>query len=358
MRIMLLIALLAGVCGAATTAEPLPSMEEMRQLLKDGQHQALLQKTMRVLSLKTADAEKFNYCEVWMLKAEAHLALKQQRQAVEACGEAVNEARSREEAYKAVATELLMSRCKAGRYIPKAGATGPERITGIDIATEDGRKRAFAALFADELAAAARPIAAVQDAQTLAPLLAGIDLVLRLRTVELAATERDDRTRPVLKAMVDRTHHLSSMALRGMAGQIQDISLRANQPVVIRGRGAAYQRPRGASRQEEAALNDIMAACEQIPAMVSELTAALQPEQVGIEALTAEAERVWQLALEVPGADGQVASGGGGGRVTNGGAATPDGNAMDAPVRRSGSGGGPGAAAGGNQRCVTKTSYG
>src|SRR5258706_6487931 len=162
MRWIMLIAIVAGGAGTVS-AQAQPSnvaLEELHRLVDDHQYGPALQKITAGLALKGAAAKLVNRYELFMLKGECHLKTKATRLALEAYAAAIKEAPSDRERELATAQEMLLKSSKAFAYTPRtttapappAGADKPRPVP-IDILNPDSRKKAFAALLADELAA-------------------------------------------------------------------------------------------------------------------------------------------------------------------------------------------------------------
>src|SRR5207302_1100309 len=68
--------------------EPLPTMAELKELLDQGKYQELLRQLPRVTILRGKAADPYNKYDLWMLKFETHIHLKQQQAAVTDLNEA------------------------------------------------------------------------------------------------------------------------------------------------------------------------------------------------------------------------------------------------------------------------------
>src|SRR4051812_25775147 len=81
---VVLVSLFSTLVGTAVAAEPeaLLTQQELHQLFDAGQYQPVLQKLARVLQLKGNAAAAYDHVDLYLLRGETFLQLKQQSQAL------------------------------------------------------------------------------------------------------------------------------------------------------------------------------------------------------------------------------------------------------------------------------------
>src|SRR5688572_22292419 len=162
---------------ARAEQETLPTGEEIHELFDDGKYPEVLKKLSRVLALKGNAAKAYDRYDLLMLKGEAHLQTRAGSAAMAAFKQAAEEAPDPQAASVARATERLVRRSKNLAYEPAVrDPDNPSRGAGEPIDIRDARRRrdALAALFADEMAAAAPRFKAARSSRTLPPIAEAI----------------------------------------------------------------------------------------------------------------------------------------------------------------------------------------
>jgi hypothetical protein len=277
---------------AATPAnEPLPTEDDLRQLFKAGDYQPLVLKATRILQLKGDAAKKYKRYDILMLKGEAQLRLKQLPGAIESFAAAAKEAKEPKEVNLAAALEILVRKSPGGKYILKGLPGSPP--DQYDIADEQGRKRAFEALYSDEASAAGPKIKAAENAQSLPPILDGLKVVSRLRILELIAKGTDEKTTDSAKELGVHAAKLMTAAVDGLRRDVQIISARANSTIRSTnpqsGTTAGYQQ-RGLWPADTKALREYINTADQITQAAKDLQTATKAE--GLANVAAASEKV------------------------------------------------------------------
>ncbi len=281
--------------AGASSADALPTMEELRTLAANKEWQPLLQKIQRVTSLRGSAAAGYDLYEVKMLKGEANLQLKQSSAAVSAFNDAGND-KGLDEKKSAVAnaSALLVKRSVNGIYNRKGPSTQPADPKSIDISDTSLRKPAFAALAADEAAALENKAKAAAAGTSLKPIAEMTKSIGDLREAEIAS--RDDTTTPItdglLSPLATHAKELSTAAITRMKSQVETISQSANKLEDIgpsrsqaragyggAGPGVDHRfRKRGLTGNDTSTLKEIATTSKQLIAASKELAAAFGPK--------------------------------------------------------------------------------
>lgn len=193
-----------GVTNHALAAdpEPLPTQADLHKLFDDGQYQPLIQKLARVLQLKGNPAKAYDRADLYLLRGEAFLQLRQQPRAVESFQLGLKELaapddpkdprdpKTVEDDRRALrAVSLLVARSLNYQYTPKTKPVGaPAPLQPISILDLKQRKAAYAALLADVKTEMAPKVKAATAGKTLLPIVDLVKNVGDLRAVEHAAT--------------------------------------------------------------------------------------------------------------------------------------------------------------------------
>jgi hypothetical protein len=225
-RVLMVACVVAGWRASAVAQEAVGTEAELRQMLKDGQYQPLVLKATRLLQLKGNAANGVNRAKVYMLKGEAQLHLKQGAQAIDSFANAAKEAKDPKDAALATATEALARKSAAGKYTVRSKTGGKPEV--IDILDEEGRKKAFAALYEEESRLAAPKIKAGESARVLPAIVEALKVVMRLGAIEQAAFGTDEKTAATAKNLGAHAQKLLQEGLLGISGEVKQVSARAN----------------------------------------------------------------------------------------------------------------------------------
>lgn len=326
-----LVFLSVGRTVAAPAPEPLPTPAEIHQLYDEGKYPQVLQKLQRVLILKGDAAKPYDRHDLLRLRGETQLRLKSNAPAVQSFTEAAAATEDASAVAVDRATALLIKRSQQQQaYTPKNAPKG-KTAGAIPIVDPASRKKAMGALFDDELAAAEPRLKAVADAKQLSVILDAVPFIRDLRSLELAATEKDERTRKVLGRLGAHARELLDTAVKDEAKKVDLIEKTANETVEIQdygrdpksnGRGAKIEtlwKKRGLTRNDANNLRDSYTMMEKVATACHEMADVLGNGNTG----------------------NSVGDNGGGGAIGNGpGAAKGPGNA---PGAATAPGNGPGA---------------
>jgi hypothetical protein len=283
----LLFFLSIGRTVLAAAAEPLPTAAEIHQLYDEGKYPQVLQKLQRVLILKGDAAKPYDRHDLLRLRGETQLHLKSNAPAAQSFTEAAGATDDAGAIAVDRATALLIKRSQQQQaYTPKSAGKGkaPEAIPIVDPAS---RKKALGALFEDELAASAPKLKAVAEARQLSAILEAIPFIRDLRSLELAATEKDERTRKVIGQLGAHARDLLDKAVKDEGKKVDAIEKTANETIQIQdygrdpksnGRGTKIEtqwKLRGLTRTDAGALRDSLTMMEKVAAACHEMTDAL-----------------------------------------------------------------------------------
>ena len=110
---------------AFTADSPLPTPDQVRELIVTGQPQEALQGIARLLAVKGELAVSLDRSELYMLRGEAQLQLKQSSSALASFALAAKGATDAKQAAVATATETLVQKSPGLLYVPKKRVVPP-----------------------------------------------------------------------------------------------------------------------------------------------------------------------------------------------------------------------------------------
>lgn len=256
-----LLVILTSFAARLVAAEPppLPSQADLHQLFDEAKYALVLQGLQRILVLKGAAAEPYDRHDLLRLKGETYLRTKAQVPAAQAFTDAAAAAKDDTASGLDRATALLVKRSSPQQtYTPKpkprdAAAKAP-LADPIPIVEAELRKKALAALFEDERAAAEPKVSAAARATQLAPALDALVLLHELRVLEVAATGGDDGTKKLVVKLGTHASELMADAVKSIGRDVDLVEKNANQSfqvtqyageAQVRTSPAAPQSPRG-----------------------------------------------------------------------------------------------------------------
>ena len=306
-----------GAAAAAAPAGDLPTIEQLKAQLAEGKHAEVLKQVAKLLGLRGEHAKAYDRYELLCQRGEAALRGKANSMAIEAFGQAAR-ATTTDPQKQAVAraTEVLIRRAKPLGYVPRvapqvarpqgkvdaaaapaARAPGPQPIPIIE---EADRKRAFAALFADEYATVEPKVKAATKSNGLPPVIDAIKSIGDLRAIEMAATGSSDKTKAITADLGAHAHQLISGTLRPMSSRVEECWASASRDTVAEGSdGNRYRRPGmwGLTSAEQNDLKAIIATCEKVQPVAGEL--AQVTERAELIADAQQAQKLHARAVEV-----------------------------------------------------------
>ena len=236
-----LICLMAGGAFAAPTtrpaAEPPPLTADVRQQFTDAKYSEVIRSVSKITASREWQAKKTDAYELYTMKGEAHLHLKESSLAIssfELAAKAANDqltidkaaadkAEKTDDALEAKviadhaaygvahATAYLIKHSVGLNYVPKATANqrvkggSPEEHVKIDIMNPDTRKQAPTAIWTDEKNASAAKFAAASnmDDKSPADVMDAAAAIPNVRDFDFAANGNDEDTKKVASALAE-----------------------------------------------------------------------------------------------------------------------------------------------------------
>jgi hypothetical protein len=211
---------------AAAAPEALPTSAEIKEAFDAQQYPQVLQKLNRILILKGKAAQNYDRHGLLQIKGESHLRLKALPAAAQAFADASKEAPDGPAAAMDIATEQLIRKSTATlTYQPKghdpADKTKP--LPPIDILDPENRKKAISALFADELAATEAMVKNARQSKSITPIQQALPTIRNTRWIEMAATEKDDKSKALVADLASRAKSLLETSLKEMKESADDL---------------------------------------------------------------------------------------------------------------------------------------
>jgi hypothetical protein len=176
--------------SAAPLRSPAASPEAIHAMFDAGKYRQVLRETAIVVNLRDADKFGYDLHDIWILKAESHLRLRQQTLSAEAFELASKLAPDAGTADLDHATGIAVSEAKAGVYFP-VDQREDVKANGLSLTDPAGRAKALSALFADHFSAAKKKLQALESEQSLSKIMAAANMLNELRRLERAATATD-----------------------------------------------------------------------------------------------------------------------------------------------------------------------
>jgi hypothetical protein len=309
---------IAATFLAGSTSAQTPPLEELHRLVDGGEFGPALQKITVALQLKGPAAKLVDRYQLYMLKGECHLRLKATRLAGESYAAAAKAAASDHDRLLAAAHEMLIRNSRAFAYTPKPPPPAPApaapasppappvpalpaRPAPIDILDPASRKRAFAAMLADELAANDAKLRAAQSAHALPPIAACFAPLQTMEGLELAATGDAPKVTALRGKLIDTAKKAVAEALRALSKRLGEIDKSANtfvenyqESVDLLGRPAMVKmyKKKGLSDADSKELSATNATCDKIPPALAELAKGLGADDKTFEPFSDEAARI------------------------------------------------------------------
>ncbi len=175
-----------------------------------------------------ANADRYS---LLMMRGECLVQLKDSQTAVIAFDQAAIAAASLPQNEAARAMSLLLRKCPTLSYTPRTG----DNKTPLDLTDPNARKRAMAALLADELPAVAARVNQAVTARTLPPILSVGPTLRDLHALEQVGTGDDKQTLGLVQPLADRVYDLIDTDLNRVDTQVQSIRSAASRTVAYGG---------------------------------------------------------------------------------------------------------------------------
>lgn len=308
---------LAGIFGAGPAthlaADALPSLEDVRQEYDAAKYKDVVRDVSHITTSRAWQAKKTDAFDLFTLKAEAHLRLKENLLAATTFETAAKSTADPAQAGVARATAYLIKHSTGPNYVPRA--TINKRAPGqraddhlkINIVEPDSRKTAFDALWTDEKAADAEKTeaATATDNKSIQDVLAAAPLVAHLRDFDLAAHGNDDESRQLAQNIAEHGRDLLTAMVDKIAVRVDVISGRA---LAIEQIQMAYHNTNtwhrhGMENMEPKELADAVTNTDKVAAAAKILADELNPDADFFTPMTKEAKRVHDKAVKTLKAD-------------------------------------------------------
>jgi len=299
---------------AVGAAAELPTVEQLNAQLAEGKHQEVLKHVAKLLGLRGEAAKRYDRYELLTLRGEAALRAKAISMAIEAFGQASRATTDPEKQAVARATEVLIRRAKPLGYVPRAApqlapqgkvdaaaaAARAQAAQPIPFIEPADRKRAFAALFADEFASVEPKVKAATKASGLPPVVDALKSIGDLRAVEIAATGTSAKTKSITGDLGAHAHQLISGTLTPMERRVEECWNSARRQTVSQGSdGNTYRQPGmwGLNSTEQNDLKAVIATCEKVQPVANEMASVTERTELIADAQTAQ--KLHARAVEV-----------------------------------------------------------
>ena len=302
--------------AAPAAGEPLPTMEQLKAQLAEGKQQDVLKQVAKLLQLKGDAAKAYDRYDLLCLRGEAALRAKTNSMAMEAFAQASRATDDKEKQAVARATELLIRRSKPLGYVPRTTGGPATRPAGakidatvkpqagqpqqpIPIIEEADRKRAFAAMFADEMAVVDPKVQAATKANNLPPVIDAIKSLGDLRAIDIAANGSAAQTKALGADLGAHAHELIATTMAPMDKRVEECWNSASRTTVTQYSDARPQAPGlwGLTSIEQNDLKAIISTCEKVQPVASEL--ATVTERAELIADAQKAQKLQARATEV-----------------------------------------------------------
>src|SRR4051812_11702849 len=303
-------------CSLPSRAQSSANLEELHRLIAEQQYAPALQKITAALALKGPAAKSVDRYQLFMLKGECLLQTKSTRLALDAYTAAIKEAAGDRDRSLAEAHETLVKESKGFGYTPKtsttAATTPPNtpkpRPAPIDILNLGSRKKAFAALLADELAANDAKIKAAKTSKALPPIAQLFTPLSKMEGIELASLNDSAgeggeavKVKAVRVELIDAAKKIVAEALRGMSKRLSEIDKSANTFVEFYQESIdAFARPvmtkmykkKGLTDPQTKELTETSTTCDKLTPALTELAKGLGAQDKTFDPFSEEAARI------------------------------------------------------------------
>jgi hypothetical protein len=230
--------LLFATLAAAPLRSPAASSDDIQAMFDAGKFRQVLRETAIVLSLRDAEKMGYDLHDIWLLKAEAHLRLRQQILSGGAFESASKLAPDSATADLDHATGQAVGESKAGVYIPVTDRDDI-RAKGFSLIDPADRPKALEALFEDRLSAGKDTLDPLEKEKSLQKVMDAGDTFNELRRLERAATATNstagttDRTDAIAKKIAAHADRLIGDPLVKESDQIEQIARNCAQMISV-----------------------------------------------------------------------------------------------------------------------------
>ena len=292
----------AQPAGSAPRGAPMPTTQQIQQMLDSKQYPEVLKESQRMLTLKGAAAKDVDKYDVLMLRAEAQLQLKQQGPAIESYNKAVKETSDPTKAGVPKAMVKLIQKSKAFVYTPKPSNDPTHPGAPLNILDPKERKTALKALFDDEWKPTQAKIDELKKRgnTSLTPVIEASGLAGEMRGLEIAATGTDAETSTALSDLTDNASRLMTDYLDRSTKRVEDIDRAANLP---QSNNINETNRMGLTAAQANDLRDIAATCEKLTLAADQVAASAGAKAADFKTISGKAADLGKHANDVLNAD-------------------------------------------------------
>jgi hypothetical protein len=267
-----------GSAPATRPAAPaaLPTADDIQALADAGRHRDVIKAVSRVVTLRGDEATRYDRPRMLMLKADAHLALKERQPALVTLELARKEANERADVRaeaKAMAMAALIRKSADGKYVPRTG----DDHTGIEIADPETRREAVRALYRDERAAFGQAVAEAKTELDLPSITELTDQFLIVQALELAVTGKHEEGDEAANKLAHWINQLLDHSLDGFSKNLKRIN-------------AQTKGKRDLSTADAKLLANIRSTCDELPRTLERVNRAIaRPNMLNVQERSARA---------------------------------------------------------------------
>jgi hypothetical protein len=226
----------ASLIQAPTDLTVFLTAEELAQAFREKQYQLVIRQIVRIQQNAKA-AANYSPFDLWILRAEAQLHLKNVYDANEAYKQALKVAPDEDSKSVAKATLVLLAKQTGLAYQPKtaeapsakpSSSAPTERPKPIDIIDIGQRPVAFSALYRDELAANLPTLKQAAASESLMTIAAAAKMLDDLAVLEIAASAKSEEVDKMALRLAERARDLMTQDLKKNTEEVAVIKGKAN----------------------------------------------------------------------------------------------------------------------------------
>jgi hypothetical protein len=317
---LILTDLRAQPAGSSPRGAPMPTTQQLQQMIDSKQYPDVLKESQRMLQLKGAAAKDVDRYDVLMLRAEAQLQLKQQGPAAESYTKAAKETSDPTKAGLPKAMVTLLQKSRAFMYTPKPSSDPTHPGAPLNILEATDRKQALKALFDDEWKPTQQKIDALKKKgnTSLTPIIEASGLAGEMRGLEIAATGSDAQTSTALSDLTDNASRLMNDYLDRSSKRVEDIERLANLPQSNTINDTTRTGLTGTQMND---LKDIAATCDKLTLAAQQVAASAGAKGADFQTIAGKSTDLGKHANEVLNGDysSMINNNGGDNRIQRGG---------------------------------------
>ncbi len=282
-------------------------MAEIQDALSNQKYAEAVPKITRALSLKGEAAAGLDRYQLLMERGNCQLQLKTPGPAAESYALAEKEAADVAMARGAHGLSLLARKSTGGGYQSKIKEKGkPAEVLAIN--DDNSRKAAFAAMYADEQPALKARLETATKSASLPQVIEASRWYWDLASLEWAATDSDEQSKPLAGLLAGRVGELLAPALEKGLAQLDEISAATREQVNINvnnnNGNQNYQVSAGGlnpNQQREVMM--IINDCKQLAPKLQELSRNLNGDSEILEKTKKDLETLYGFAQRLAGVD-------------------------------------------------------